>query len=725
MSPQTGAVYAMSSYPELQPVRCGWAGISTAEYAALSDPANNEPLLNRAIDGQYIPGSTFKLNTATAALNTGLITPELLLRRQRHLQDPGLPVQQHHLHLPRQRRGPARRPTTCPRPSPCRATTSSTTWATSSTPSAASTARPPSRTQAAQYSLGQLTGIDLPGEVQGRVDSQAERVKLHAEAPTAFPNTTWYTGDNIEMAFGQGGTYITPIEQAVAYSTFANGGTRYAPQVAAAVVSPTGKVVSEVRPPGRRPRDPARRQPTRPCSPGSKAWSTTGAAPPTGVPRPGQLPRRAGRQDRDRRHRAGQGAHRLVRGLRADGRPPVRGGLRHRPGRLRGHGGGPGGPGQIFSYLAAHPVGPAVIPPSSEGLPGHPGIGLPDPTDHHHAPRPPGPARPPRRPSARERPPAAGDRPGHPGPTPGPRRPRMAGEMESLWPRVEPLLAQVTKPARYIGGELGAQVPSTADGAVSWLLIYPDTYEIGLPNQGLQILYEILNERPDAAAERAYAPWVDMEAAMRSAGVPLFSLENHLPARAFDVLAFNLSAELVYTNVLNLIDLAGVPVRGRRTGRRRPARGGRRPLRLQPRAAGRLRRLLRAGGRRGGGRRDQRGRGRLEGRRRGPTGGRRPRGPRCSGRCPGWPGVYVPACYEAHYHRRGLRRPTGPCPGWRPPPPASPRPPTGSRSGPSPTWASGPTRDSSWCRSSRWSTTASTSSCSGAAPGAAGSARRG
>ena len=132
--------------------------------------------------------------------------------------------------------------------------------------------------------------------------------------------------------------------------------------------------------------------------------------------------------------------------------------------------------------------------------------------------------------------------------------------MESLWTRVEALLSQVTKPARYIGGELGAQSPEHSPARVSWLLIYPDTYEIGLPNQGLQILYEILNERDDAAAERTYAPWVDMEAAMRSADIPLFSLENHLPARAFDVLAFNLSAELVYTNVLNLIDLADVPI---------------------------------------------------------------------------------------------------------------------------------------------------------------------
>ncbi len=133
--------------------------------------------------------------------------------------------------------------------------------------------------------------------------------------------------------------------------------------------------------------------------------------------------------------------------------------------------------------------------------------------------------------------------------------------MESLWPQVELLLAQVTKPARYIGGELGALAPEHGPDVVSWLLVYPDTYEIGLPNQGLQILYEILNERPDASAERSYAPWVDMEAAMRAAGVPLFSVENHLDAGEFDVLAFNLSAELVYTNVLNLIDLAGVPVR--------------------------------------------------------------------------------------------------------------------------------------------------------------------
>jgi radical SAM family uncharacterized protein len=133
--------------------------------------------------------------------------------------------------------------------------------------------------------------------------------------------------------------------------------------------------------------------------------------------------------------------------------------------------------------------------------------------------------------------------------------------MSDLWPRIEPLLARVEKPGRYIGMERGAQTPAHGPNSVSWLLVYPDTYEIGLPNQGLQILYEILNERDDAAAERAYAPWVDLEAELRARSLPLFSVDTHRSARDFDVLAFNLSAELVYTNLLNLVDLAGVPVR--------------------------------------------------------------------------------------------------------------------------------------------------------------------
>ncbi|HEX6236669.1 MAG TPA: TIGR03960 family B12-binding radical SAM protein [Acidimicrobiales bacterium] len=133
--------------------------------------------------------------------------------------------------------------------------------------------------------------------------------------------------------------------------------------------------------------------------------------------------------------------------------------------------------------------------------------------------------------------------------------------MTSVWTQLEPHLPAVEKPARYIGLELGAQAPEHRPDTVAWLLTYPDTYEIGLPNQGLQILYEILNEREDAVAERAYAPWVDLEAVLRRERIPLFSVDTHRAAGEFDVLAFNLSAELTYTNLLNCVDLAGVPVR--------------------------------------------------------------------------------------------------------------------------------------------------------------------
>src|SRR5690349_5320845 len=138
--------------------------------------------------------------------------------------------------------------------------------------------------------------------------------------------------------------------------------------------------------------------------------------------------------------------------------------------------------------------------------------------------------------------------------------------MSSIWPQLEALLPRVAKPARYIGCEQGAQSPEHGPESVSWLLTYPDTYEIGLPNQGLQILYEILNERHDAVAERSYAPWTDLEALLRERRLPLFSVDTHRPAPEFDLLAFNLSAELVYTNLLNCVDLAGVPVRAAERG---------------------------------------------------------------------------------------------------------------------------------------------------------------
>ena len=134
--------------------------------------------------------------------------------------------------------------------------------------------------------------------------------------------------------------------------------------------------------------------------------------------------------------------------------------------------------------------------------------------------------------------------------------------MSNLWPRIEPLLARVEKPARYIGMERGSVRPEHRPDAVAWLLVYPDTYEIGLPNQGLQILYEILNERDDAVAERAYAPWVDLEAELRAARVPLFSVDTHRAGAATSTSSPSTSRPSSSTRTSsNCIDLAGVPVR--------------------------------------------------------------------------------------------------------------------------------------------------------------------
>ncbi|MTV27284.1 TIGR03960 family B12-binding radical SAM protein [Nitriliruptoraceae bacterium ZYF776] len=130
----------------------------------------------------------------------------------------------------------------------------------------------------------------------------------------------------------------------------------------------------------------------------------------------------------------------------------------------------------------------------------------------------------------------------------------------SYWDALEPLLPQVLKPAQYVGVEHN-QVRTAWDAAATrWLLCYPDTYEVGQPNQGIQILYEVLNAREHALAERAYAPWVDLEEHMREVGIPTFSLEHHRPLWAFDVFGVTLPHELGHTNLLNLLDLGGVPI---------------------------------------------------------------------------------------------------------------------------------------------------------------------
>ena len=127
--------------------------------------------------------------------------------------------------------------------------------------------------------------------------------------------------------------------------------------------------------------------------------------------------------------------------------------------------------------------------------------------------------------------------------------------------RLERILLKVQKPGRYIGGELNSVVKEWDRVKTRLALVFPDIYDIGISNLGLQILYDLVNQRPDALAERAYAPWVDMEGLMRSNGIPLYSLESKHPLADFDILGFSLPYETLYTNTLNLLDLAGIPLR--------------------------------------------------------------------------------------------------------------------------------------------------------------------
>lgn len=122
------------------------------------------------------------------------------------------------------------------------------------------------------------------------------------------------------------------------------------------------------------------------------------------------------------------------------------------------------------------------------------------------------------------------------------------------------ILSRVMKPARYTGHEWNSIIKDHVTVKVTFALAMPDVYEVGMSNLGLKILYQILNNREDTAAERVYAPWVDMEAEMRNAAIPLFSLETFTPVRSFDLFGFSLQYELSYSNIVNMLDMAGIPL---------------------------------------------------------------------------------------------------------------------------------------------------------------------
>ncbi|HNB53066.1 MAG TPA: B12-binding domain-containing radical SAM protein, partial [Anaerolineales bacterium] len=126
--------------------------------------------------------------------------------------------------------------------------------------------------------------------------------------------------------------------------------------------------------------------------------------------------------------------------------------------------------------------------------------------------------------------------------------------------KLDRLLFTVQKPGRYTGGEYNQIVKDWDTIQTKVALIFPDLYDLGMSNLGLAILYDLLNRRPDTLAERAFCPWDDMEAVMREHHIPLYSLETKHPLKDFDILGFSLPYETLYTNVLNSLDLAGIPL---------------------------------------------------------------------------------------------------------------------------------------------------------------------
>jgi len=136
--------------------------------------------------------------------------------------------------------------------------------------------------------------------------------------------------------------------------------------------------------------------------------------------------------------------------------------------------------------------------------------------------------------------------------------------------KLDHILPTVQKPGRYVGGEHNSVVKDWEATPTRVCLAFPDIYDLGMSNLGLAILYDVLNGLPDVLAERAYAPWVDMIAALREARIPLYSLESKRPLADFDVVGFSLAYEQVFTNVLEMLDLAGLPLRASERDERHP-----------------------------------------------------------------------------------------------------------------------------------------------------------
>jgi radical SAM family uncharacterized protein len=145
---------------------------------------------------------------------------------------------------------------------------------------------------------------------------------------------------------------------------------------------------------------------------------------------------------------------------------------------------------------------------------------------------------------------------------------KIAGE--SIFSELEKLLPFVNKPVQYVGGELNSVRKDWDQAVVRWCLMYPDAYEVGLPNQGVQILYEVLNEQSDILAERTYAVWQDLEKLMRENRVEQFTVDSHRRVSDFDFFGISFSTELGYTNLLTALDLAQIPLQAKERNEEHP-----------------------------------------------------------------------------------------------------------------------------------------------------------
>ncbi len=147
---------------------------------------------------------------------------------------------------------------------------------------------------------------------------------------------------------------------------------------------------------------------------------------------------------------------------------------------------------------------------------------------------------------------------------------------------LDKLFSKVQKATHYCGGELNSVIKNPEDVKIRYAFAFPDTYEVGMSHLGMKILYHILNEREDTYCERVFAPWIDMEEEMRKAGVPLFTNETHTPVKEFDFLGITLQYEMCYSNVLNMLSLAGIPLLSSKRGEDDPFVNGGGPCAYNP-----------------------------------------------------------------------------------------------------------------------------------------------